>query len=319
MNFRHEISSLAPLLLLTGSAFAQQAATAPPSRPPEKSSGQPIASRRAGLVPTRSTAQSCSPRGSWNDDFGYTWTLSPPANGVVTGKVNYHGIPGCTHQVWPIKGSVLSTGQFVATAYNPTPGDSCVDWFGYQMTTTTPTCDAASGTWMETGGYSGSGNWQRNDMPWRPGWDDFNQPLDYTGSFVTFEQGPAADNLHIVYSLLQSVPNTAHLVGIDLYWGPVGVPSTSQCLTNFGQFPASNCAYTCRQNVCRTYNSFELGTITLDANGNGKLALTVDGLAPGSYEAQFYVREPGNDFSEVIYQAPAPYGVGTVFITIAQP
>lgn len=160
---------------------------------------------------------------------------------------------------------------------------------------------------------------QTTVMPWHPGWDYFNRPLNYLTSFAAYAQAPQAKDLSVVYHLEHALPHTAHIVGLNLYWGPAGTPSTGLCVPHFGQFPASNCAYACRQNICRTYNSFELGALATGADGSALHALTVHGLAPGIYELQFYVREQGTANSGVIYQSPAPYGVGTVFITVAAP
>ncbi len=156
----------------------------------------------------------------------------------------------------------------------------------------------------------------RITLPWSAGWDIFTEPLNYRHSFVSFDQSAATNNIQVLYRLEGAVPNSQHLVGIDLYWGPVGTPSTGMCVTDFGQFTASNCGYACRQGICRTYNSFELGVVTANSSGNASFTRTVRSVTPGTYELQYFVRETTEPPSYVIYQAPAPYGSGTVTLTV---
>lgn len=153
-------------------------------------------------------------------------------------------------------------------------------------------------------------------LPWTAGWDLFDRPLNYSRSFVAFHQPANTRNVQVFVHLDSALPGIPHLVGMNLYWGPEGTPGTGMCQAHFGQFSASNCAYACRQNICRTYNSFELGVLITGEHGNGNLSLTATNVKPGNYEAQFYVRGYGPPASPVIYQAPAPYGLGTIKFTV---
>src|SRR5215472_8267055 len=118
-------------------------------------------------------------------------------------------------------------------------------------------------------------------VTWSPGWDYLNRPLDYAHSVAHLDESASTHQVKIAYALREASPNATHVAGVHLFWGPAGTPSLGKCLRSFGQFGASNCAYACRQGMCRTYNSFELCRFTTDAQGNGGCSVIINGVRSG--------------------------------------
>jgi hypothetical protein len=85
----------------------------------------------------RRAAPGCRAHGDWRDAFGYTWRLKTSGEGQLTGRVNYHGLPSCQDQVWPVTGA-FSGSTFTVTATNPVKGDGCASVFSYSLTVTSP-------------------------------------------------------------------------------------------------------------------------------------------------------------------------------------
>ncbi|WP_322404809.1 hypothetical protein [Massilia luteola] len=96
-------------------------------------------------------AQSCSPVGTWTDDYGYTYQINPQLTGSVA-------VVGCGG-LWSL--SVSGTNPFTATATNPAPSGTCAASFTMVMTFSATSCDSASGTWTNSAGYSGTDTWTR--------------------------------------------------------------------------------------------------------------------------------------------------------------
>ena len=161
-------------------------------------------------------------------------------------------------------------------------------------------------------------------LAWNQGWDQFSSTaMNYATSEVRYHQPPPANpiDLQIHYKLRGANPSDSYGVGIHLFW-----TSTSQCVGTFGQFSASNCDTATRQGNTRAFESFELGTVTTDANGAGNLFVNIMGISSGTDELEFNVRIPASNpasggcpFCDVISQSPGPtYGASgsTVSITI---
>ncbi len=147
---------------------------------------------------------------------------------------------------------------------------------------------------------------------WTPGWDIFNQPLDYTNSYVTYTQPAATPNsLSITYHLVGAAPNSTHAVGVHMGFG-------HPCPATFGQFPSlSGCGSITREGQTATVTAFEMGTLTTGANGNGDVTVQVNGIASGTYEFIFNVRLGlCGGACAVIYESPGPFGLGTVVVTV---
>ena len=83
---------------------------------------------------TKTAKRKCNVPGIWTDAYGYTWRLKKSGQGQVTGKVDYHGVADCKHQVWPVTGTYKKP-NFSVTATNPGgPDDNCSSFFSYMMT-----------------------------------------------------------------------------------------------------------------------------------------------------------------------------------------
>src|SRR5262249_31380326 len=142
---------------------------------------------------------------------------------------------------------------------------------------------------------------------WTPGWDTFNQPLDWAHSFVRFNQPSGTSNLEITYHIHGATPNKSYAAGLHIF---------HRCLTSFGQFTSP---FLCNVNIQRqgkvvdVVQAYELGTIATNPAGNGDLVVKVTGIAPGDYVLEFHVRS-GNTCTgfagtcDVIYQSPGPFG-----------
>ena len=147
-------------------------------------------------------------------------------------------------------------------------------------------------------------------LQWSLGWDDLTKPLDLNSSFV--EVTPDDDALRVVYSLEGARPNTSHNVGFLLFWD-----STSECVTTFGQLTTFLCVGPLiRQGFTTVVEGFNLGVLTTDAAGNGKLTVDVNGIAPATYNLEFEVSISTCNLCARIYQSPGPTFGGTFSITI---
>lgn len=161
---------------------------------------------------------------------------------------------------------------------------------------------------------------------WTAGWDNFNEPLNYKKSYVSWNVNPATSKLTVTYKLVGATPNKLYQVGVHIF-----------CTTfppTFGQFPAwptwflggDSCAPNTKQGVFETLVGLEFGVVTTDINGNGSFAVIVGPIASGTYVLEFDVRNgagcnltggAGNQDSdvEVDFQSPGPFGMATT-ITI---
>ena len=147
---------------------------------------------------------------------------------------------------------------------------------------------------------------------WSPGWDVFNEELDYNKSFVDWSQPGSTSNLVIRYHLMGARANWAYQVGVHVF---------DKCGSAFGQYlRIIPCSYSTRQGTSRNVEAIEFGPVSTDSSGNGARTFVVHDIASGSYELEFDVRAgvgcPDSGICNVVFQAPGPFGVGTINISI---
>src|SRR2546427_8380874 len=180
-------------------------------------------------------------------------------------------------------------------------------------------------------------------LNWTAGWDLFG---------TTFRAFPSS---RIVYSLSSNrtvveiqfvlngtnLPNTSHSVGLTHFW-----PATPSCFSSFGTITAGtgssgssanlgqlladpgSCAAQTKQGMTRIVSGFELGILSLDANGSGFLNVTISNVPLGTFQIEFFFRQGVPNLSigcggvpdpcPVLLQSPGPtFGAAgsTVFIS----
>jgi len=146
---------------------AQQVQTVTPARAKPLTGGVGNAQyRRESMVPPPATRSSDSTKmavsttpsytvtGDWTDTYDYQWMVSEADSGSITGLVDVN----CGADPWVITGSG-SGSSFTLLATNPDLGSiyplgDCSAWFQYTMTFTSST--TASGSWINSVGFSGS-------------------------------------------------------------------------------------------------------------------------------------------------------------------
>ena len=117
---------------------------------------------------------------------------------------------------------------------------------------------------------------------WTPGWDNFNEPLNYKKSYVTWNVNPATSKLSVTFKLVGATPNKLYQVSATFFC--TTFPAT------FGQFPADyvgTCPELTRQGVTTNYDEVNLGVVMTDIYGNGSFAVVVGPIAAGTYELEF--------------------------------
>jgi hypothetical protein len=146
------------------------------------------------------------------------------------------------------------------------------------------------------------------------GWDKFSEPLNLTKSSVKWTTG--THKLTVTYKLVGATPSKLYQVALNFFCD--SFPAT------FGQFPVDGGGGTCftltRQNVTKSAAEVEVGVVTTDAHGNGTLAVAITGVASGTYQVEFFVRDGagcnlngggGNSGCGVDFQSPGPWGTAT--------
>jgi hypothetical protein len=156
---------------------------------------------------------------------------------------------------------------------------------------------------------------------WTPGWDNFNEPLNYKKSSVKWSVKET--KLTATFTLVGATPNKLYQVGLIIYCETF--PPT------FGQFPSDdlsgeNCASETRQGVTKTLAGVYVGVVTTDINGDGSFTVAVGPIAAGTYDVSFVAQNGAGCFliggagngsdCEGDFQSPGPtYGDATT-ITI---
>ena len=151
-----------------------------------------------------------------------------------------------------------------------------------------------------------------SELPWTAGWDNFNEPLNKSTSFVHWSLSPENPLLTVTYQLNGAVANKLYQVGIHL-------EGCRKSISGFGQFPALGgpCSAITRQGITKTVDAFEFGVVLTDGLGNGRFAVVVGPIAAGTYKLQFTVRNGagcnvtgggGSAVCAVDFQAPNHFG-----------
>ena len=152
---------------------------------------------------------------------------------------------------------------------------------------------------------------------WTAGWDNFNEPLSYTKSKITWSVNATTRKLTVTFSLVGATPSKLYQVGI--------VPFCTTFPSTFGQFPVDNgggmCTSLTRQGVTATAVTIELGVVTTDMHGNGTFTVVVGPVQAGTYDVEFQARDGagcnliggagnGSDCADD-FQSPGPFGTTT--------
>ena len=154
---------------------------------------------------------------------------------------------------------------------------------------------------------------------WTPGWDNFNEPLNYKKSYVSWNVDPATSKLSVTFKLVGATPNKLYQVSATFFC--TTFPAT------FGQFPAwtngGNCATLTRQGVTKTYAEVQLGVVMTDLYGNGSFAVVVGPITAGTYEFEFDAIDGtgcgmlgGDGTCQKDFQSPGPIWGDAATITI---
>jgi hypothetical protein len=151
---------------------------------------------------------------------------------------------------------------------------------------------------------------------WTAGWGNFNEPLNYKKSKVSWSVNPTKSTLTVTYTLMSATPNKQYGVGLSIFC--TTFPAT------FGQFPTAfisggNCDPFTFQGVTRTAAGVALGVILTDIHGNGSVSVVVGPIASGTYDLEFGVADGGSQCTgsgAIDFQSPGPIWGDTTAITI---
>src|SRR5271169_5959115 len=93
---------------------------------------------------------------------------------------------------------------------------------------------------------------------WTAGWDNFNEPLNYKKSKISWSVNPTTRKLSVTFTLVGATPSKLYEVGILFFC--TTFPAT------FGQFPTVGGGGTCqpgtRQGVTETVAGVDVGVVT---------------------------------------------------------
>ena len=158
---------------------------------------------------------------------------------------------------------------------------------------------------------------------WTSGWDNFNEPLNYKKSKVTWSVNATTKKLSVTYTLVGATPGKLYQVDLAFF--------CSTFASSFGQFPVQgftggdNCQTITRQGVTASAVYAEVGVVTTDINGNGSFAVVIGPVTPGTYDVEFRALDgagcaltggAGNGSDcDADFQSPGPFGTTTT-ITI---
>ncbi|MFI5114389.1 MAG: hypothetical protein ACHP7J_04515 [Terriglobales bacterium] len=159
---------------------------------------------------------------------------------------------------------------------------------------------------------------------WTPGWDIFNEPLNYTKSNVKWSVS-AARKLTLTYTLVGATPSKLYQVDLTIFCNTFP--------TTFGQFPVDGlnpdgtCPTNTRQGVTASEGFVEVGVVTTDMHGNGSFKVVVGPVPSGTYNVEFRALNGAGcgligggpcdqDHSSADFQSPGPIFGDTTTITV---
>ena len=118
---------------------------------------------------------------------------------------------------------------------------------------------------------------------WTPGFDNFNEPLNYKTSHVSWSVNSTTSKLTVTFILMGATPSKLYQVDVHIFCDTF--PAA------FGQFPAAGtCQPITRQGVTKSAVAVEFGVVTTDIHGNGSFRVVVGPIASGSYDLEFVAR-----------------------------
>jgi len=158
---------------------------------------------------------------------------------------------------------------------------------------------------------------------WTAGWDNFNEPLNYKKSKVTWSV--VSSKLTVAYTLVGATPRKLYQVDLAFF--------CTTFATTFGQFPVgglgtgNTCQSLTRQGVTASNVYVELCVVATDLNGNGSCKVVVSPVAAGTYQVEFRALDGagsggnlsggagndgfGGDDDNADFQSPGPFGTTT--------
>ncbi|MFY9676093.1 MAG: hypothetical protein WCB53_04855 [Terriglobales bacterium] len=164
-------------------------------------------------------------------------------------------------------------------------------------------------------GTSSAGTKQK----WTAGWDNFDAPLNYSKSSVSWSVGAAKKTITVKATLVGGIPDNLYQVALNFF-----------CTTfpaDFGQFPndlsgGGACTPLTRQGVTENSAEVELGVVLTDMNGDGSFSVVIGPVASGTYNLEFFVRNGvgcdyiggapcENPYSPSDYQSGSTFGDAT--------
>jgi hypothetical protein len=153
---------------------------------------------------------------------------------------------------------------------------------------------------------------------WTAGWDNFDEPLNYASSNITWQA--SSGKLSMTFVLNSATPSKLYQMHVNFFCTQGDVPKKT-----FGRFPIdAPCADLTRQGVTAEILAVELGTVLTDAKGTGSFQVVVDHVKSGTYAVEFGARDgagcyvlggAGNGNNCLLdFQSPGPFGTTTTIV-----
>ena len=158
-----------------------------------------------------------------------------------------------------------------------------------------------------------SGAASAKNLLWKPGWDIFDQPLNYTSSNLKYSVNNARRELTLTATLVGAVPSKLHQISAHIF---NVCPNPPQFFGNFPVPAAGGCQVLEREGRTATIIAVELGVVLTDANGNGTAVITVGPIESGTYQIEIIARDgagcnvvggSGGSLCAADYQSPGPF------------
>jgi hypothetical protein len=122
---------------------------------------------------------------------------------------------------------------------------------------------------------------------WTAGWDNFNEPLNFTKSKITWSVSSTTRKITVTFSLAGANPTKLYQVALNFFCSTF--PNT------FGQFPVEEnldgtCIVATKQGVTASIAEIEVGSILTDLHGNGSFKIVIGPVPSGTYQVEFFAR-----------------------------
>ena len=119
---------------------------------------------------------------------------------------------------------------------------------------------------------------------WTPGFDVFNEPLNYTKSKVQWAVSPSR-TVTVTYTLVGATPSK--LYQVDLMMFCTTFPSSFGQFPVLGLGPGNTCQMVTRQGVTASVAFVEVGVVATDLSGNGSFKVVIGPVPAGTYSLEF--------------------------------